>query len=302
MLLLDALACKNKHRPPIWLMRQAGRYLPEYHKFKEKQSLLEMFHDPKTIVEVTHLPFKRLDLDAAILFSDIMTVLNGLGIPYTFDPGPKITFNGFNPKKNAYTHIETAIHRLKQELDVPLLGFAGAPFTILSYFPKQLDDQHAALQKITDETITYLKLQIDSGVDAVQLFESSANNLSDEQFATYCLPYLKQIVDSIDAPVILFARGKHAHTLATLKPAAISLDWNYDLPQMRKQIDPSIALQGNLDPAILYKSQEKIKEALDRLLEPMKNEPGYIFNLGHGLRKDTPVENVEFLTNYVRSR
>ena len=283
-------------------MRQAGRYLPEYHKFKEKQSLLEMFHDPKTIVEVTKLPFNRLNLDAAILFSDIMTVLDGLAVPYIFDPGPKVTFSGFARKKNAYTHIEESIKQLKQELSVPLLGFAGAPYTILSYFPNPPKDIHAALRQITDETILYLKLQIDSGVDAVQLFESCGHEMSDEQFAQYSAPYLKQIVESIDAPVILFARGQHAHSLAALNPAAISLDWSYDLPKIRKEIPPSIALQGNLNPELLYGSQQSIKKAVDRLLEPMANEPGYIFNLGHGIRKDTPVENVEFLTNYVRSR
>ncbi|MCH9608862.1 MAG: Uroporphyrinogen decarboxylase [Chlamydiales bacterium] len=320
MPLLDALTCKNKNRAPIWLMRQAGRYLPDYAAFKKRQSLLEMFHDPKTIVEVTKLPFASFPLDGAILFSDILTVLNGLGVSYTFDPGPKIDFSHFKPKKNAYPHIKIAIEQLKQELSVPLLGFAGAPFTIASYLiegettktflkmkrmlftkPKEFEKM---LDQVTEETITYLNLQIDAGVDAIQLFDSWANHIGPDEFRRFSLPYLEQIVKAIKpkVPVIVFARGMHAMDIAKIAPSAISLDWSYDLPKMRKRIDRSIALQGNLDPTILYGDQTMIEERASRILNAMEGDPGYIFNLGHGILPDIPFENVKFLVNYVRSR
>lgn len=320
MILKQALLGKKTERPPIWLMRQAGRYLPSYRTFKEKQSLFEMFHDPKTIVEVTKLPFESLDLDAAILFSDILTVLDGLGIPYTFDPGPKIQFSGFSKKEHAYGHIHKSIVKLKEQLTVPLLGFAGAPLTITSYliegettktFSKMkhfLFEKTTLfkdyLQRVTDETIGYLQLQVNAGVDAIQIFDSWANHLAPHEFENFSLPYLKQIVDAIQpqVPVILFARGMHVKALATLSPSAISVDWSYDLPLVAQTLDPQIVLQGNLDPCVLYSDHTTICKAVDRIVKPLKGRPGFIFNLGHGILPDTPFENVKYLVDYVRSQ
>lgn len=320
MSFLSALACQNRSgRAPLWLMRQAGRYLPDYKIYREKASLLELFHDPQSIVQITHLPLQSLPLDAAILFSDILTVLDGLGVPYTFDPGPKISFAGFQRKKNSYSHIKEAIIALKKQLDVPLIGFAGAPFTIASYLIEEQTTKtflqmkrflftkpaefEAMLKVITEETITYLLLQIEAGVDAIQIFDSWACHIGPAEFKRFSLPYLQQIVEKIKphVPIIIFAKGSHAMAIATLKPSAISLDWSYDLPHMRGLISKEIALQGNLDPSLLYAEQSVIKEAVDRLFEKMKNEPGYIFNLGHGMLPDIPFENVQFLVNYVRS-
>lgn len=326
-LLLNALNCVNERRPPVWLMRQAGRYLPQYRKIKEGRALFEMMHDPETVVKVTLLPVDLLQVDAAILFSDILTVLDGLGISYHFHEGigPVIEGDeiGFKEPEEAYRPVIEAIRQLKRELTVPLLGFAGAPFTIASYIiegktsrdfkktkkklfcdPKGFS---ALLSKITDATIAYLNCQIDAGVDAVQLFDSWAMALAPEEFRTFSLEPVRAIVNAVKKrgiPIILFCRGSSpfAKPLAELGPSAISLDWSCDLAATRSQIPPTIALQGNLDPMALFAPQAVIRQKIERLLNQMEGSKGYLFNLGHGLLPDTPVENVHFLVDYVRSR
>lgn len=303
-------------------MRQAGRYLPEYRAMRRGRALLEMFHSPKTIVEVTELPLHIFPLDAAILFSDILTVFDGMSIRYDFQDeiGP-VVYNSkiaLLPPEEAYGHIIESIQSLKKRLSVPLLGFAGAPFTVASYLiegkssrdlkkTKQRlyrdpDSFKALLDTITEATITYLTTQIKAGVDAIQLFDSWAHVLNVYEFRTFCLEPMKKILASINIPTILFCRGSSlfAEELAALKPSCISIDWSGDLPEIRKKIPISIALQGNLDPMLLYGSQDVIVASLDRLLRGMQGDPGYIFNLGHGLLPDTPVENVKFMVDYVR--
>lgn len=326
--LIDALNCRNEGRPPIWLMRQAGRYLPEYRSLKKGRALFEMFHDTETIVEVTLLPIDILGVDGAILFSDILTVLDGLNISYDFKEGigPVVAETSddqicrVNPNE-AYSHIIESIKLLKKELKVPLLGFAGAPFTIASYILEGKTSRdlrktkellyrdpirfHELLDKITDATIDYLNCQIDAGVEAVQIFDSWANALPLEEFREFSLKYMGKIVAALKrkkVPVILFCRGScfFAEELASLSPAAISLDWSGDLAQGRKLIHPSIAVQGNLDPMALYASPEEIGRRVDLLLNKMSGEPGYIFNLGHGLLPDIPVDHVKFLVDHVR--
>lgn len=328
-MLLNALKCQNRERPPIWLMRQAGRYLPEYRKLKQERALLEMFHDVETIVKVTLQPIERLHVDASILFSDILTVFDGLDIQYRFEEGvgpivmtPPEAIGSKDPEV-AYQHISSAIRLLKQELKVPLLGFAGAPFTIASYLIEQKLSRdlkktkqwlfkaptsfHQLLDKITEATINYLNVQIDAGVDAIQLFDSWANSLAIREFCEVCLKPMAKIVKAVQKrkiPVILFGRGSSlfAQELATIAPDAISLDWSGDLPSIRKTLPMSIAVQGNLDPMVLYGTQESIKAQVDPLLLAMQDDPGYIFNLGHGILPDIPVENVQFLVEYVQNR
>lgn len=313
--LLQTLHCQNTGRPPIWLMRQAGRYLPEYRALKGKRSLLEMFHDVETIVEVTKLPLKILDVDAAILFSDILTVLDGLNLSYDFKEGvgPVVLDSPSKIQllepKEIYPHIQKAIRVLKKECSLPLLGFAGAPFTVASYIDREAkkwlfrDPQsfEAVLDQITEATIAYLKCQIEAGVDAVQLFDSWANSLGIREFRKYSLAPMQKIISALDVPVIVFCRGSSFLTeeLASIHPSAISVDWGGDLPALRPKIPRSIAVQGNLDPMLLYAPREKIRESVDRLLKGMDGDPGYIFNLGHGLLPDTPVDNVKFMIECV---
>lgn len=327
--LLRALRCQNEGRPPVWLMRQAGRYMPQYRKIKEGKSLLKMFHDPETIVKVSLLPIELLQVDAVILFSDILTILDGLNIRYDFPEGvgPVV----LDPLENiriiepqiAYTHISESIRELKKTLKVPLLGFAGAPFTIASYLIEGKTSRDLLktkqwlfreptsfmrlIDQITDATIAYLNWQIDAGVDAVQLFDSWANALNITEMRQVCLKSMGKVVEAMqkrNIPIILFARGSclFAQELASLHPSAISLDWSGDLVDISRRIPGHIAVQGNLDPMVLFGPQELIHSKAEALLEGMKHHPGYIFNLGHGVLPETPFENVQFLVDYVCSR
>lgn len=322
---LRALHCQNEGRIPIWFMRQAGRCLPEYAVIKKNRSLLEIFHDPKTIAEITRLPTDLLNVDVAILFSDILMVLDGLGIRYDFQEnvGPQILdeVEKISPIQDneTYRHIEEAIKLLKKEISLPILGFAGGPFTVLSYLIEKKSSHNLKKTKkwlysdpnsfqnlldiVTTATLGYLKCQEDAGVDAIQIFDSSASALGFWEFKKYCMEPMKKIVDALNVPVIIFCRGSSlfAREISEINPSAISIDWSGDLPSIRKQIPKNIALQGNLDPMLLYGSKKEISHALDRILAGMRNDPGYIFNLGHGLLPDTPVENVKFVVDYVRS-
>jgi uroporphyrinogen decarboxylase len=324
--LLKALTCQNEGRAPVWLMRQAGRYMPHYRKLKEGKRLWDMFHDPEMIVRVSLLPIELLNVDAAIVFSDILTILDGLNIRYDFPEGigpvildPPSAVRIKEPNE-VYAPLMEAIQELRKTLKVPLLGFAGAPFTIACYLieGKTSRDWRATKQwlfnepvsfmqlidQITDATIAYLNCQIDAGVQAIQLFDSWANVLGKGEFEEVCLKPMGNIVESVKKrgiPIILFARGSSlfAQELATLHPSAISLDWNGDLPSIRRQIPAHIALQGNLDPMVLYGPRSLIQQKTQTLLQEMENDPGYIFNLGHGILPDTPFENVQFLVDYI---
>jgi len=326
---LDALKCQNKQGPPIWLMRQAGRYLPEYRAIKKKRKLLDLFHDVEAIVKITCLPIDILHVDAAILFTDILTVLEGLSLSYGFQDGVgPIVYDSpsqieIQKDPEIYAHITQSILLLKKELCVPLIGFAGAPFTIAGYLieggtsrehkktkqwlyrnPKSFK---ALLDQITQATLDYLHCQIDAGVDAIQLFDSWANRLGVWEFREFCVQPIKKIVSAVQArgvPIIVFSLNSPLFTpdLAALSPSAISIDWSGDLATLRKQIPSHIALQGNLDPMVLYATRTTIQMHVDRLLRSMQHEPGYIFNLGHGMLPDIEVDRVKYLVDYVHSR
>lgn len=329
-LLLDALKCNNRSRPPVWLMRQAGRYMPEYRKLREKYSFLEMCHQPELVVEITQLPIRAFGMDAAILFSDILVVPEAMGVGLRFEEGkgpiierPVEDIEAL-PKINIEEKLEyvgEGIKQLLQELQVPLIGFAGGPFTVASYmieggstrdFRKtkqwmlhQPENFHRLLDLLTSHTISYLNMQIERGVHALQIFDSWANVLAYAQFKEFSLAYLHKILRGIkkDIPVILFCRGSSvfAPLLAEVGPAAISIDLNADMKELRKRIPSHIALQGNLDPDILYAPLAVIKREVGRMLESMHQQPGYIFNLGHGVHPDVPVEAVRTLVEKVQN-
>jgi uroporphyrinogen decarboxylase len=316
-------------------MRQAGRHLATYRAMREKYSFLEMCHTPELIAEVSLLPIDAYGMDAAILFSDILVIPEAMGVGLRFEEnvGPLIdrplsTIKDVHALPNAseifrLNYVAEGIHSLKPQLKVPLIGFCGAPFTVASYMIEGKTSRdlkktkqwmfrdpegfHLLLQKITDWSIQYLLMQIKAGVQAVQLFESWANALSYGDFFEFSLIYLKQIVDAIrstNIPVILFGKGSSvfASVMEKIAPAGISLDWNCSLPQMRKQISKTIALQGNLDPQLLYASPQKIVKEVNHLLDQMEGEPGFIFNLGHGLPPDVSEEAVRTLVETVQMR
>jgi uroporphyrinogen decarboxylase len=315
-------------------MRQAGRYMPSYRAIREKHSFLQMCQRPDVATEVTLLPIRELGTDAAILFADILLILDALGrgLRFVEGVGPVLELPLQDPAnlpalakinvREELGYVAEAVRNLRQELSVPLIGFAGAPFTVASYLIegqssrdlkrtkqwmlREPDSFHQLLQHITDLTIDYLQMQIDAGAQAVQLFDSWANTLSGPHFRDVCLPYHRQIVEALRpnaVPIILFCRGSSvfAQDMAGAEPDALSIDWQADLVRLRAQLGPKIALQGNLDPHILYAPIPTIQKEARRILEEMEGDPGFIFNLGHGLLPDMEVSRVKALVDTVQS-
>jgi uroporphyrinogen decarboxylase len=331
-LLLRALHCENRERPPIWIMRQAGRFLPEYRRLREKHSLWELFHHPELICEVTKLPLDLLGVDAAILFSDILLIAEAFGLKVHFPEGrgPFIApglqsgrdVQALRPHEfgESARHIFKAIASLRRELTVPLIGFCGAPFTVASYL---IDSEgrgdlhktkewlyndpesfHLLLQKLTSASIDYLRLQIEAGVQAIQIFDSWANVLSYPHFLQCSAYYVGQIIAALKEsaiPVIIFCRGSSSlpRELASLRPHAISFDWQKEVSDLRRDVPADIAIQGNIDPDLLKAPKSFIIETVHRLLSSMEDDPGFIVNLGHGVLPDTSVENVRCLVETV---
>jgi len=322
---LNALACQNfNERPPVWIMRQAGRYLPEYQEIRKKYPLEEMFRHPELIFEITKQPLDILGVDAAILFADILHIPLSMGLDVSF-PGkggpvvsPKIESEDdlitLSPKpvEESLGFVKEGIHLLKKEIDVPLIGFCGGPFTVMTYMTGKkvkkwlYSDPESALemlQMITDQSIRYLQMQVDAGVDAIQVFDSWANLLSNVEFQRFAKPFLKQIVQAVDVPVILFSRATShfASEFVDLKPSAISFDWAYPLYELRKRVPETIAMQGNLDPEILYAPPHVIQKETEKMLTQMAGDPGYIVNLGHGVLPDIPVDHVRAFVDTVKA-
>lgn len=334
-ILLKALRGQNDAGPPIWLMRQAGRHLASYRALREKYSFLEMCHEPDLITQVTLLPLEAYELDAAILFSDILVIPEAMGLGLRFEEKVGPIFD--RPLQNRQQieqlpslenlhklqFVAKGIKRLKEQLRVPLIGFCGAPFTVASYMIEGRSSRdlkktkqwmwsnpegfHALLDKIADWSIGYLKLQIKAGVDAIQIFDSWANYLAHPQFREFSLAYLRKILKGIEefrVPSLLFCRGSSvfAPQLAELKPAGIGLDWNCQMKTMRRHVPLPIALQGNLDPDILYAPITAIKQEVERILGEMEGDPGFIFNLGHGIAPDVSEEAVKTVVATVKKR
>lgn len=317
-----ALKQQNRGRPPVWIMRQAGRYLPEYQVLRQKHSLKELFFTPELAAQVTLLPLKYLNVDAAILFSDIMVVAAALGLKLDFAEGPSIRpsltaqiLDGLSEDLGKLDPMIETIRLLIPELKIPLLGFCGAPFTVATYLIEKHSGENffktkkwlysdpksfcKLLQKIEKVSIGYLQRQVEAGVSAVQLFDSWANILPKEDFRRFCLPFYQRIIAAVKAPVILFMRGlsTHLEDLISL-PCALSLDWQMPMAEARGKTRQT--LQGNLDPDLLYAPLSSIKQKTAELIESMKEDPGFIVNLGHGIRPNTPVDAVRCLIDTVR--
>ncbi|MDN3508412.1 MAG: uroporphyrinogen decarboxylase [Simkaniaceae bacterium] len=316
-LFLDALNRENfSGRPPVWIMRQAGRYQPSYQALRKKHRLLNLFMTPELIQKVTHLPIDEFGMDAAILFSDILLPVMPLGyhLDYVDGKGPVVTPGG---TKKTLECVGEGIKLLKKSLNVPLIGFAGGPFTVATYIyggiekakgelyknPKEF---HSILRDLTDVTIDYLNMQIDSGVDALQLFDSWAGMLELSALQEFALPYAKEILTAVHAKnkkMIYFSRNTSifAREIAALGFDGISVDWSRPLSELREMLGPNITLQGNLDPRILQADLATVAHRTQKLLDEMKNDPAYIFNLGHGVFPDTPPESVAAIVSTVQS-
>lgn len=320
-------------RYPVWLMRQAGRILPEYRAVRNKlKDFKELVETPSLAAEVTIQPVDILGVDAAIIFSDILVVPEAMDFPYQMleNKGPwfeKTLQNESDLSQlivpdvhDRLSYVMEAITITKKELNgrVPLIGFAGAPFTILSYlcegqgsktFSKARkllytnpDLCHKALQKITDTTIAYLKAQIKAGADMVQLFDSWAGFPTPEQYREFGVPYLKQICNAItEAPITIFAKGAwfSLHDLAQLKCNTIGLDWNMNIAESRAIIGKTKTLQGNLDPCALYGDFKLVKQEALKMLQSF-DKGLHIANLGHGVYPDTDPEKVKCFIETVK--
>lgn len=334
-LFLQAANSQITERPPVWMMRQAGRFMKEYWDIKNKYSFLEMCKTPEIAADVTMLPIDLLDVDAAILFSDILVTAEAMGGQLSFEAGVGPLFA--NPIKNEadidallvdgtedrLKYVADAIKVIQQRLNgsKPLIGFAGAPFTVMSYlieggsskdFKKTklfIHNQpalaHKLLQKIADVTVMYLNMQIAAGVNALQLFDSWAQALSWDDYTEFSHNYNKQIISKLNRtgiPIISFCKGSSvfAPLMAEAKPDVISIDWNADLLNMKNSLPKGIAVQGNLDPFLLYADKKVIKERIHKLFDRMHGTEGFIFNLGHGIMPDIPFDNVKFAIETVK--
>jgi uroporphyrinogen decarboxylase len=320
---------------PIWLMRQAGRYMPEYRALREKHSLLELVKNPELAAEVTLQPVRAFDVDAAIIFADILPLLEGLGLPLEFKEGegPVIARPVSDP-----THIDRltpvppqlslsftldAIRLVKRELNgrLPLIGFSGAPFTLACYalegggsrdfaraktfMYNQPAAWHRLLELLADSVGAYLAAQVEAGVDAVQVFDSWAGVLSPADYVKYVRPYTHRALDIVarktTVPIIHFSTGTSGF-IDQVRPAGgqvLSLDWRVDLAEVWARFGHEVAVQGNLDPVVLHSSIAEIRRQAGRLLHRMQGRAGYIFNLGHGVLPHTPPDHVKALVDYV---
>lgn len=333
-LFLDAAFSKPTERPPVWMMRQAGRFMPQYWEIKNKYSFLEMCKTPEIAADVTMLPVDLLGIDAAILFSDILVTGEAMGgdLSFTQGVGPKFA----NPVRTAadidrletevtdrLQYVADAIQVIQQRLNgsIPLIGFAGAPFTVMSYLVEGGSSKdfkltklfihnhpelaHRLLAKIAQVTIAYLNMQIAAGVNALQLFDSWALALSWDDYREFSHQYNQQILAGLnrkDIPVISFCKGSSvfAPMMAEARPDVISVDWNADLLQIKQALPAGIAVQGNLDPHVLYADKPVIKKYILQLFERMRGENGFIFNLGHGIMPDIPFDHVKYAIDVVK--
>jgi uroporphyrinogen decarboxylase len=329
---LDACWGKPVDRTPVWLMRQAGRYLPDYMRVRSKCTFLELCKTPDLAAEVTIQPVDILGVDAAILFSDILTPVEPMGMKLDFVPGPvfehpirtmaDVEALRIPQMEQDVPYVLDTIKILRRELatKVPLIGFGGAPFTLACYMVEgkgskdfaqikkmmyAAPDVYAALmEKVTMMDMEYLNAQIKAGAQAIQIFDTWGGILSPADYERYVLPYTTKLINGLNrthVPVIHFVKGA-ATMLDTVQQAGgdvMGLDWHVNLGKARDVLGPKMAVQGNLDPTVLYAPKEIIEREVKRVLDENADRPGHIFNLGHGILPTVPPENAIFMVECV---
>ncbi len=337
---LKALLREQNDVPPIWFMRQAGRYLPEYQKIRRNyKNFLDMCKEPRTCAELALQPIERFDLDASILFSDILTIPDAfnLGLAFHEGEGPKFSNPISTPQDIArledfeiekLSYVYKAIEETKKILPatLPLIGFCGSPWTLAAYSiegggskdfaktKKFISDHPEAvkdyLEIITDACFQYLKQQVLSGVNALQIFDSWADLLNPNDLETYSLEYtrklarkLKQDVVTSNTPIILFEKApqKKISDILFEDLSCISLHWSESIERVSENLKGQFAIQGNLNPSFLLESDEIIQAETKKICDAMKNFPGFIFNLGHGITPDIKPEKVQVMVDAVRT-
>ena len=325
--------------PPIWYMRQAGRYMPEYRAVRKNfKNFLDMCKEPEVCCELALQPIDAFELDSAILFSDILTIPDAMGLDVNFLEGEGPVFG--NPIKTpqdvidiedfdteSLSYVYKAVSNIKNALPshIPLIGFCGSPWTLAAYsiegrsskdflftrnFIKENNvEAHIFLEKLTFACFAYLKRQVEAGADVIQIFDSWANLLSEEEYKIYSLSYITNLVSLLkndpateNIPVILFSREPKAklQTIMTSNSDCLSLYWSMSDIDLEQTAD-KVAIQGNLNPEILLESNDVIKKETLKILQKYKNYPGYVFNLGHGITPNINPEKIKYLTDLIRS-
>lgn len=340
-LILKALRCEETSRPPVWMMRQAGRYLPEYMAIRKTMSFLDLCKNPKKAAEVSVQPFEILGVDAIIMFSDILVPLEPMGAGLDFDTGkPRFVDPTRTPAQieelktpdrkeleNSCSFVYETIHEIKNLVkdELPVLGFAGAPWTLASYMIEgggskeyaeikklmytEPQAMHMLLQKLTDVISEYLILKLKNGADAVQLFDTWASVLSQRDYKEFALQYQQKIISNIrkeypQASITLYVNGV-ANVLDYMVQSGancLSVDWRVNLKEVRSFVGgQKLAIQGNFDPCFLLGTKQSVIDKTKYMLEQAGSEPGYIANLGHGILPMVPVENAKAFIDTVKA-
>ncbi|CUS97990.1 uroporphyrinogen decarboxylase [Candidatus Chrysopegis kryptomonas] len=336
-LFLRACRREKTERTPIWIMRQAGRYLPEYRKIRQRYDFLTMIKTPEIASEVTIQPIEIIGVDAGIIFSDILVLPEAMGLKLYIDEGKGPRFEKhiqseaeidklFIPDPtDKLKYVLDAIKLTKRNIDVPLIGFSGSPWTLFAYMveSESLKDfknakifiyskpelAHKLLEKISIAVADFLIAQIEYGADAVQIFDTWGGILGYDEFKEFSLKYIRIVVEKVKArfngkvPIILFSKGtwQWIDEIINTGCDVISIDWTFDISEARKRSLDSVSIQGNLDPVVLLSEPDVVVREAVKILERYGEGDGHIFNLGHGILPETPVENVKILVQTVKS-
>ncbi len=330
-------ACKKLpvERTPVWIMRQAGRYLPQYRAVREKADFLTMCKTPELAAEVTIQPVDLIGVDAAIIFSDILVIPEAMGMQFDMIESKGPVFH--HPLRNVedvnnlkevdpvkdLKYVLDAVSLTKKELNgrVPLIGFSGSPWTLLTYMVEGKGSKnfssikkfiynepklaHQALDKLSKTIAGYLSAKIEAGADAVQIFDTWGGILSPKDYEEFSLRYISKVISEIkrnEEPVIVFSKGVHykLDEIASSGANVVGLDWTMDLGNVRSKIGDKVALQGNMDPTMLYAPKEKIREEVKRILSSYGEGSGHVFNLGHGILPDVEPEKAKAFVEFVK--
>lgn len=322
-------------RPPVWIMRQAGRYMPEFRAIRAKHDFLTVCRTPELACEVTLQPLEPIGVDAAIIFSDILIPLTPMGMEVRFDEhGPHLDnplrdvanvakLRAFDPAEDV-AYLGEALRMVKREIDgkLPLIGFGGAPWTLAAYMiegggsknyshikrfmynePVAFDD---LMNRLADMLISYLRFQVTSGADCIQIFESWGGALSPRDFRRFALPAIRKVINGLsglNVPIILYMNGAGPvlEDLADAGPAVVGVDWRVDLSDAFARVGDRVAIQGNMDPCMLYAPEAAIAAEVQRLAAEVGGRPGHIFNLGHGILPDVPVAHAQAFVRAVKA-
>ncbi|HEY5652964.1 MAG TPA: uroporphyrinogen decarboxylase [Pontiella sp.] len=332
---LRACTCQSVDRPPIWMMRQAGRSLPEYRELKATRKFTELVQDPESAAEVTLQPIRRFGYDAAVIFSDILVIAEAMGQKYElleqggvkmdFELNSKADIDRLDPSAvlDHISYTPEAIRVTRKELgdERAIIGFAGSPWTLASFMVEGGSSRenlrsramlysepklfYTLLEKITQATIIYLKAQIEAGADVIKIFDSQGGTLAPNVFWKMSGLWMQQIIDAIggEVPVIVFARQVHHNWDEVVQTGAnvMGIDWNMNLRNVAQIIPADVAVQGNLDPALLIAKPEAAAEETRVILESMRNRNGFIFNLGHGVPPEAEIESIQAVTETVQN-